>query len=169
MTIQTETNFNIAGEIPVASFVTKGAQNDVFIVPFPGVRNVVAQHYTGTAEACTFTTVTIANGGAAYDETTTSIVYGSATANYRTSGGYYLITTGGEIIYVIADSGAASTGGTLTVKRGCLGTTATGTGLANTNVCYVMNALTLSTATTTGKVFVSYSPLPADPNTKLFV
>lgn len=173
MAVLTETNFNLVGEVPVVARVKKAAQNDTFVIPHAGARNITAKLYTGADETIIYDTIRIDNdeaGAVAYDETSTSIIYDGGTAKSRPAGGYYCMTDEGEIIYVMKDSGYDGATGTLTVKRGCLGTTAgaSGAGVADNDYLYVLCSLKLSKETTTGYVIVNYVPLPPDPNTKMF-
>lgn len=163
--ILTSNNFNIVGEVPVAGVVTKAAQNDIVVLPHAGVRNVVATLYTGAAETTSYATLTVSG---TFTAASTQIAYTGATADSRMSGGYYVITSSGEIMYVVKDTGYAGTSGTITVKRGALGTTASSTGVANGNTLYIMSSIVLDKSGTTGTVFLNYSPLPPDPNTKLY-
>lgn len=169
MAVLTENNFNLVGEIPVVAYVKKAAQNDTFVIPHAGARNITAKLYTGTDEVVTYDRIQIANAGTAYGSATTTLAYDNGTANGRLPGGYYVFTDEGEAIYVIKDSGYDGTSGVLTVKRGALGTTpgANGAGVANDDYLYVTCALKLATETTTGYVVVNYTPLPEDPDTNL--
>jgi len=93
-----------------------------------------------------------------YDTDDTSIVYDGGTASQRTSGGYYARNSRtGEVIFVKADSGYTSTGGTLTAVRGCLGTTAAA--MADEDFLYCMNSMVF-TGTATGTALVGYYELP---------
>ena len=167
MAVLTENNFNLVGEIPVVAYVKKAAQNDTFVIPHAGARNITAKLYTGVDEAITYDTIQI--DGTTYGSATTTIAYDTAVANGRLPGGYYVFTDEGEAIYVIKDSGYDGTSGVLTVKRGALGTTpgANGEGVDNDDYLYVTCALKLSKETTTGYVVVNYTPLPEDPDTNL--
>lgn len=169
MAVLTENNFNLVGEIPVVAYVKKTAQNDTFVIPHAGARNITAKLYTGADESITYDTIQIANAGTAYGSATTTLAYDSGTANGRLPGGYYVFTDEGEAIYVIKDSGYDGTSGVLTVKRGALGTTpgAAGAGVENNDYLYVTCALKLVTSTTTGYVVVNYTPFPEDPDTNL--
>ena len=81
---------------------------------------------------------------------------------FPSHGGYYVLSTSGEILFVYADSAAAGAAGNLTVRRGCLGTTASLTGVGDDDVLYVLCSVTLS-SNTTGIVNFSYYELPSDP------
>jgi len=136
------------GVIPLAGFAVSTAANN--------------------ADAFTYATVTINNGGTAYGATDTSIVIQSGAVT-RSSNPYFILTGGGEIIEVTTDSAPTSAASTLTIRRGCFGTTATGTGLANTNVCTVLN-MVISTCSSVGtNAFMLVLPFPDDSYEKLMV
>jgi hypothetical protein len=100
------------------------------------------------------------NGGVAYGTTDTSLVFDECTIT-RTGKPFYLITAGGEIIEVLVDATPTTAVGTFTVKRGCLGTTASATGLANNNYVGIMNMLFLGGALA-GPHIISCFALPND-------
>ena len=162
MAILTETVFSNKAESRTSGRVLKAAKDDIIVFGVPGIQDFRATLYTGAAEAGTYPTLTVNNGGVAYTAESTTIAYDGATANSRPTGGYYVLSTSGEILFVYADSGAADVAGNLTVRRGCLGTTASATGLANNDVLYVLCSVTLST-NSTGIVNFSYYELPSDP------
>lgn len=162
MAILTETVFSNKAESRTAGRVVKTAQNDIIVFGVPGVQDVSATLYTGAVEAATYPVLSVHNKGVAYTAASTSIVYDGATADSRLSGGFYVLSTSGEILFVYADSGYAGATGTLTVRRGCLGTTASLTGLADDDVLYVLSSITLST-NSAGIVNFSYYELPSDP------
>jgi len=165
----TQVDFTNQSENRISGRFLKSATGDWVVFPEPGVSaNFSAYLYTGALETTlTHPTMQVLNVGEAYTATTTSIVYDTATPNTRLAGGYYLQTSSGEILWVVADSGYTGTTGTLTVQRGALGTTASATGLANTNVLYIMNTIVFGQATT-GYVIFSYTPMPSEPGVKLF-
>ena len=118
---------------------------------------------------------TLSVNGAGYTATTTSIVYDGATCTFRQVP-YYVKTSCGEIIEVTADSGSTTVAGTLTCRRGCLGTTAaagdasgvlaTAGGVQDNAMLSVMN--TLIVGATIGYTIVTCLELPNDPGVKLF-
>ncbi len=163
-----ETNFNKLPGYLVISRLVKATQHDWIVLPFKGVLPLKATLATGGEETLTHKTLTVKNTETAYDAATTSIAYDGATAASRTATDYYVRSSSGEILLVGADDGAATTEGTLTIKkRGCFGTTAAATGLANDNTLYILQTLTL-TGETTGIVDLVYMPLPDDPGVKLY-
>jgi hypothetical protein len=94
----------------------------------------------------------------AYAATATSIAYDTATASTRTAGGYYLFNPAtGEMIYVVVDSGPTGTSGTLTVRRGALGTTAST--VTDNHYLIIMNSIVL-TGSIVGKEVAFYLELP---------
>lgn len=127
-----------------------------------GVINCRGTLYTGADEgSLTYGTATINNSGTAYTATTTSIVIASGAITRVPP--YYIQTTSGEIILVEADSAADNAAATLTIKRGCLGTTASATGLANSNTIYLKQIVYFSAATS-GYVDFEYTPMPNVPD-----
>ena len=92
------------------------------------------------------------------DVTATAITYDGGTANQKTSGSFYVRNSrSGEVMFVKSDSGYASTSGTLTVVRGCLGTTAAA--ISNNDYLYVLNSLVM-TGAATGTALIGYFELP---------
>lgn len=165
---KTETNFNIVGEVPVEASVTTTTQNDWVILPHAGALHVIGTNfYDGGMEATAVTHPTITvDLGAGYDEDATSIVYENGAANQRTAGGWYgKIDATSEIIYVQVDSGYADATGTLTVKRGALGTTPAA--ITDGDVIYVLNTL-IFTSSHVGTHLFRYTPIPNDPRTNYY-
>jgi len=80
---------------------------------------------------------------------------------------YYVLTAGGEIIEVISETAPTSANSTWTVRRGCLGTTASATGLAATNLVGIMNILFLG-SNNVGPEMIMVLPLPNDPGAGIF-
>ena len=110
------------------------------------------------------------NAGTAYSATSTSIVYDAATCMMREVP-YYVRTNLGEIMEVTADSGSHTIAGTLTVRRGCLGTTAAaGTitlgGVQDNAPLQVMN--TVLVGATAGYVILYGQEMPQDPAAPLY-
>jgi len=156
---------NTQGIMPISLMVMKATQNDWIsisnmkgVLPPTGFTVTVAAN---VAETPTYGTAAINNGGTAYGATDTSIVFQSASATRKPP--YYILTAGGEIILVVADSGSATTSGTWTVQRGMLGTTATGTGLANTNVVAILNQIVLGSSTVGPTILRAY-PITGEPD-----
>jgi len=162
MAILTETVFSNKAESRTAGRVVKTALNDIIVFGVPGIQDFKASLYTGAAEAGTYPTLTVDNEDGVYTAESTTIAYDGATADSRPIGGYYVLSTSGEILFVYSDSGSDGAAGNLTVRRGCLGTTASATGVDNNDVLYVLCSVTL-TANTTGIVNFSYYELPSDP------
>lgn len=163
----TEKVFNYNGEIPVVFRFVKVSTGDwVVFGGVPGVINCRGTLYTGADEATlTYGTAAINNSGTAYSATDTSIVIGTAAITRVPP--YYIQTTSGEIILVVADSAPTTNAGTLTVKRGCLGTTASATGLAHTNTVYILNIVYFGAATS-GVVTGKFTPLPTNTKALIF-
>ena len=130
------------------------------IIPLYGVAQSVA---ASGAEAITYGAATITVAGTA---TSTSHAVTSATIT-RTGEPFYILTAGGEIIEVTNDSAPTNASSTWTLRRGCLGTTATATGMANTNVVAIMNIIFLSAALV-GPTLIAALPLPNDAGSQMF-
>jgi hypothetical protein len=105
------------------------------VIPMRGMACNIA---TSGGATPTWGVARIDNGGVAYGTTDTSIVCDECTIT-RTGSSFYLITAGGEIMEVLTDATPGTAVGTFTVRRGCLGTTASATGLANNNYMGIMN------------------------------
>ena len=118
-----------------------------------GILGAVGLTESTTAEATetlTYGTITVDNSGTAYTATTGSIVFDGGTATRVPP--YYALTASGEIIEVLAETLPATAAGTATIRRGCFGTTASATGLANNNVLTVLNQLFLGSSTVGGEL-----------------
>ena len=163
----TEKVFNYNGEIPVVfRFVKANTADWVVFGGYPGVINCRGTLYTGADEATlTYGTAAINNSGTAYTATTTSIVIASGAITRVPP--YYIQTTSGEIILVTSETAANNAASTLTVKRGCLGTTASATGVANSNTVYILNIVYFGAATS-GVVTGKFTPLPTNPGALVF-
>ena len=148
------------GAMPIVAKVTKATQNDwISFKDVKGVKppsGIVITSAAHAIETFTYGTMAILNAGTAYGATDTSLVYQTAVATRLLP--YYILTAGGEVIEVTADTGAATTTGTLTVVRGRLGTTESATGLANGNVCIILNQVFLSSSTV-GPALIYASPM----------
>lgn len=171
--ITTKYDLQMMHIIPDVIKVTKATQSDwLSLTKYPGVF-VLADHVftvanganTNSTETITYGVGLVNNGSTAYTATSTSIVYDGASATRILPG--YVMTASGEIMYIIADTGKATTGGTLTVRRGCLGTTASATGLADNDPLYFLNQIKLGSSNV-GVVLLTVFPLPTDPGVPLF-
>lgn len=171
--ITTKYDFQVMHLIPDIVFVTKATQNDwMSFTKYPGVL-VLSMHgftvannaTTNAIDQITYGVAKVNNASTAYTATDTSIVIDGCVATCIVP--YYAMTVSGEILYVTADSGTTSTSGTLTVRRGALGTTASATGLADNDPIYILNQVYFS-ASGVGKVIMAVLPLPIDPGVKLF-
>lgn len=80
---------------------------------------------------------------------------------------YYVLTAGGEIMEVLSETAANNANSTWTVRRGCLGTTASATGLATTNLVGIMNIVFMG-ANNVGPNMIIALPLPQDAGTRMF-
>jgi hypothetical protein len=138
--------------------------------------------FSFSATACTalpamqFGNGRIVNAGTAYTATTTSIAVDNIVqfiAGYARQPPYYILaqdagTTAFEIMEVTADSLPVTAASTLTVKRGCLGTTAAVAPVANASYIYFLNIWYL-TDSTIGTCMVYAIPLPNDPKSQVFL
>ena len=152
----------------VISFVSDDS-GDWIVLNCPGIICPTMNQTTGAAMAIAHGTFQVLNGGTAYTATTTSIVYDTDSPNstVRLSGGYYIETTSGEYIYVLNDSAPTADTGTLTVVRGCLGTTASATGIATTNVLQIKNVI-VTAADVNCRVNIRGVILPSEYRSPLF-
>jgi hypothetical protein len=158
--------FHMQGADPVVGRFVKATQADWIVLPYPGVFNLRGTLYTGADEATlTFGTITVNNKGVAYTATDTSIVGDAATITRQTP--YYVQTSSGEIMLVTTDATPGTSTATLSVIRGCLGTTASLTGLADDNTLYIRNIIVFGAATT-GVVGFEFTPMPREPKANLF-
>jgi len=171
--ITTKYDLQMMHIVPDVIKVTKATDSDwLSLTKYPGVI-VLGRHVftvannatTNNDEFISYGVGKVNNSSTAYTATSTTIAYDGAAATRITPG--YALTASGEIIYIIADSGKASTSGNLTVRRGCLGTTASATGVADNDPLYFLNQIVL-TDSAVGVVFLVVLPLPADPGTPLF-
>ena len=167
----TETKFSIMHLVPMIIKSQVAAQNDWTVID--GVKGVLLMGYgisqavdVSATENLTYGTMHVNNGGTAYSATDTSIVVQDATIT-RTTTPYYLLTKSGEIMEVTSETAYNNAVSTLTVKRGCLGTTASATGLANTNHVGIMNIIIHGLDSVGPHLNVVY-PLPNDNNVKMF-
>jgi hypothetical protein len=97
--------------------------------------------------------------------TQTSIAVGTATVTRVAP--FYVMTAGGEVMEVIEDSAPTNATSTWTVKRGCLGTTATTVGVAATNIVYILNII-VSPANCLGNTVITGIPLPNESKAQFF-
>jgi hypothetical protein len=114
---------------------------------------------SSASEGWSYCTVCVSEGVAGV--TDTSIAYATAApGGERRESGYYVRTPNGEIMYVLNDSGYSSTSGTLTVKRGALGTTPAS--IVHSTYLEVLCSLHLY-GEGTGNEWIVYLPMPKDP------
>lgn len=169
--------FTMQGLVPRLIKVLKVTQADWFYVP--NVRGVIlpgsvagcssANATVNFVDTIVYGTLVINNTGTAYTATSTTLVVdgGQADATYTRAVPYYLKTGSGEIMEVIADSTPAAATSSLTVRRGCLGTTASATGLADNDNMSVMNCIVL-TGSGVGNVTMLVFEMPEDPGSTPF-
>jgi len=158
--------FNMQGSVRVVGRFVKVTQSDWIVVPYPGVSGLKAALYTGADDGTlTYGTITVNNKGTAYTATTTSIVGDAASITRQTP--YYVQSSSGEIAMVVTDATPTTAVATLSVIRGCLGTTASATGFADDNTLYIKNMIVFG-ANSTGVVDFEFTPLPKEPKAQLF-
>jgi hypothetical protein len=145
--------------------LTKVTQSDWTILDCAGTLHFGTRLVTGALETPTYPKLDADEAVDGFTAAETAIAYDGATANTRPAGGYYvLVGTTGEILYVYTDSGYNAASGTLTVRRGALGTTAAA--IANNAALYVLCTIILGSATV-GPASITYLPLPDDPGTQI--
>ena len=174
MTIVNGTTAATIAGYPIKTCVAaKAAQNDTVLLPAPGgiPISVMVVNNGSAASAEEYgwklNTVCAAEPSAGtFTATDTAIEYDGATASTRPSGGYFVMNaTTGEVMFVSADSGYDGTSGTLTVIRGCLGTTAST--IANNEYLAILGSLYLP-INLAGKAVIVYLELPQDPKSDFF-
>jgi flagellar basal body rod protein FlgF len=165
---KTVTYFNLVGEVTKVGIVAKATQHDwVVLDDVPGAIDVTARNLAGGLESHVYGKVQVNNGGTAYTATSTSIAYDNGAPASTGTGNYYAMTDEGEIVYVIKDSAPTADNGTLSVVRGCLGTTAKADGVADGDWLYLLNVFTLASSNTTPTI-ITYKGLPEDYGVPLF-
>lgn len=167
----TETSFNILGEgtVMCKSKILTTGDWVLFDSAYPGSLSIVGVQFPldNDSEKMVWAYSKLIASAAVATTTGESIAYDGAVANQRTSGGYYILNdTSGEIMYVVYDDGYTSTSGTLTVKRGALGTTAVAVG--DNDQFSILNCIEITAGTAVGPVVFEFRPLPTDYNVDLF-
>jgi len=160
-------SFNLVGEVTKVAYVAKATQHDWVVLDVPGAVDITARNLAGGLESHIYGKVQVNNKGTAYTATSKSIAYDNGAPASRAAGNFYAMTDEGEIIYVQTDSLPLTDAGTLTVRRGCLGTTANADGVADDDWLYILNVITLASAATTPTV-LTYKGLPEDPGVEAF-
>jgi len=163
------TKWNLAAyQDHIWSFVSDDS-GDWFVLDVPGVICPLLSGDTGAVMTQTYGTLNVHNKGTAYSATDTSIVYNEASPGSMTrkTGGFFVMaSTGSEIMWVANDSGYAADTGTLTVIRGCLGTTAAAASVADDVVLNVLNVI-VSGTDIDGRGFMRGIALPSDPKVNI--
>jgi hypothetical protein len=167
--LTTKVDFTLQHLVPDVVMVTKVTQSDWINFVYPGVIVLNAAVFTSVADTVTNALETITYGtmkanGAVATTTGTAVIFDSASIT-RLLPYYILNGTTGEIMYVTADSAVGSAAGTLTVKRGCLGTTAVA--IADNAPLYVLNQIFLGNSAV-GKDILFVIPYPSNPDAPLF-
>jgi len=167
----TETTFNACGDMPVWIHGNVATSGDFVLLgsAYPGTVDLHGTQFPkdNVSEALVWAHAKIVASAAVATTTGTSVAYDGATANQRTSGNYYILNnTSGEIMYVEVDDGYDDTSGTLTVRRGALGTTAVAVG--DNDEFSVLNCIVITAGTAAGRFAGRFVPLPNDPNVEIF-
>jgi len=168
--ITTPKFFNLQHIMPISCYLNKAAAGDwMTINGYPGVIPIAATVKLTTTGAnmsevlFSYGAVTNTTTSAA---TVTSIAVTGFTNTDRTGATpFYLLTPVGEIVMVVTDSAPTNANSTLTIMRGCLGTTA-GT-ITATDVLAVLNVVIFGVGTAVGKGFFTFLPLPAEPKSRI--
>jgi hypothetical protein len=165
-----ETKFSVMHLIPMLIKSQVAAQNDWTVID--GVKGVIPMGYgvsqstsASATETLTYGTFHI-NGSGQNTTTNTSFICANGTTS-RTTTPYYVLTASGEIMEVISETDATNATTTITVVRGCLGTTASATGLADTNHIGIMNIIIHALDSVGPHINIVY-PLPNDRRVKMF-
>jgi hypothetical protein len=126
-----------------------------------------ASGYTlsATPMAWSYCTLAVSEGIAGVTDTTIPYATAAPGAERKAAGYFIRNPRTGEIMYVEADSGYSSTSGTLTVKRGALGTTPAT--IVHSQYLEVMCSLHLP-GPETGQVWMVYMPMGSDPGANLW-
>jgi hypothetical protein len=165
----TPTYAPMQGSTPIIGRFTKVTQADWIVVPYPGIAGLEARLAIGTPETIAATvwgTAVVNNKGTAYTATTTSIVVDAGVITRQTP--YYVQTAvGGELMLVVSETAVGNAASTLTVIRGCLGTTAAAANVADDVTLYIRNMVVFGSATT-GIIEFHFFPLPLEPKAQLF-
>jgi hypothetical protein len=174
----TPTSFRIQHLVPFVLGVGKAATDWINfdtkgVIGVTGNTQPLGFALTNVIETPLYSTISI--NAAGYTAATTTLVYDGATAPWRRVP-YYLKTTCGEFIEVLADTGWNTVTGTLTVRRGALGTTAaagaasgvgvTAGGVQDNAMLSVMNSMTVGA--TAGFCVLTGFELPLDAGVGLF-
>jgi hypothetical protein len=161
-----ETKFSVMHLVPIVISAARTTAADWIVIdtekgviPLQGIGQSIA---VSLADTFTWGTATITPTATA---TTTEIAVTLGTV-IRTPP-YYVITAGGEIMEVLSETAPTNANSTWTVRRGCLGTTASATGLAATNLVGIMNIVFLN-ANNVGPDLIIALPLPKDAGVRLF-
>jgi hypothetical protein len=167
--LTTKVDFTLQHLVLDVVLLTKSAQSDWVNFAYPGVIVLNAFVLTSVADTVNNALETITYGTmkstAAYATVTTTTIVVDSGAITRLLPYYILNGTSGEVMQVLADTAPGSAGATLTVKRGCLGTTAAA--IADNAPLYVLNQIVLGNAYV-GKVIMTVLPLPSNPDAPLF-
>jgi hypothetical protein len=162
-----EYQFNVMHLVPLMVKAMRAAAGDWIVlsgfkgvIPLAGIGQSIAASLSETVPTWGVATVT-----PTCTTSTTEFAVTSATITRKPP--FYVATAGGEILEVISETAADNANSTWTVRRGCLGTTASATGLAATNVVGIMNIIFMA-GNNVGPNFQIFYPLPNDPGVKMY-
>jgi len=166
----TETKFPVMHLVPMIVKSQVVTQSDWTVID--GVKGVIPMglgiaQSTLTSGTETMTYGTFHVNGSGQNTTTNETFICNAGTITRTVPPYYVLTASGEIMEVISETDRTNATSTLTVTRACLGTTASATGLADTNHIGIMNIIFHGTDLV-GPHLNVVLPLPNDRRVKLF-
>jgi hypothetical protein len=168
--LTTKIDFSFEHLVPKLINVTKVTQSDWVTLNYPGVILLSGHVFTSVADTVTNAQETLTYGtmkanGAVATTTGTSVIIDGGSIT-RLLPYYILNATTKEIMKVTAETAVGSAASTLTVKRGCLGTTAVA--IADNAPLYVLNQVFLGNASV-GEVILLVMPLPPNAGAKLFL
>jgi hypothetical protein len=163
----TEVSYNAQPVIPVMIRVTRAASGDWIVLS--GLKGVIPIGSMGTSVVTSLQEIAFTYGVATVTPTCTATTaeFAVGTSTITRVPPYYVATAGGEILEVISETAADNATSTWTVRRGCLGTTASATGLAATNVVSILNILFLG-GNNVGNDMIVALPLSYDPGSSGF-
>lgn len=168
----TPKTFNELHIVPadVGGFIKLTASDWIVLSGYKGVIPLAAYNNgaaANTVDEPVYGLGLINNTGTAYTATTTTLEVDGILPVATRALPYYIWMQDGEIIEVVGDSTPTIATSTLTVKRGCLGTTAGTTGVANNAYFAILNILVLAGAGI-GPTILYCVPLPNESKAKLF-
>jgi len=162
-----ETKWNQMHLVPILVKAQRAAANDWVVID--GFKGVIPLNGLGQSIAASLQETLFRYGVATITPTATATDTSIAVtlATITRVPPFYVLTGGGEIMEVTSETDSTNANSTWTVRRGCLGTTATATGVAATNIVGIMNILFLG-ANNVGPDMMVLLPLPNDARVQMF-